>query len=196
MGLKFKTILKYSGLAIFIILLGLIIASPYNQKEGDNHRTVAYSIIIHAPVNKVFDFMGKSELAEKWSVYVDGIQTLNSRKIPDGAVGSKRRCFVHPLKNGQYWDEEVIISEKNGRRRLSIFNLVNFPISASGLLTEQLYKRLDNNITELKLTLFYIKDTPSFLGWLKIKLGAYRIKKIFKKNLLNIKDLIEKEYDE
>ncbi len=191
MGKRFRKITLWLVSIIILIIIGLVLFSPYRKWDGQGYRSVQASIEINLPVDSVFQFMGNSKLASSWSVYVDDITTLNQDTIPDGAVGSVRRCFARPKESGQQWDEVISIVEKNKKRQLIIYNLVKFPIIAEGLKTEQLYEKLGEKKTKLTLTLFYNRDKPSNMEWFKTKIAAYEIKRIFKGNLQNIKRIIE-----
>ena len=193
MGKRFKKILLWLTGSIVLIIIGVVLFSPYKKWDGQNYRSVQASIIIEAPVDSVFQFMGNSAYAAKWSIFVDHISTLNPKEVTDGKVGSRRRCFCAADEKGRQWDEVISVVEKNKKRQLLIYNLVDFPMVADGLKTEQLYAKLGENKTKLTLTLFYQKDNPSIGEWFKTKVGAYEIRRIFAGNLANIKKIIEKE---
>lgn len=184
-----KKILLLSIIALICIF---IIFNPYGHSEYyPGKRSIVNVIEINAPVEKVFSYLGNSANASIWSVYVDHITPLNPDEIPDGQVGSKRRCFQNPDEKGLQWDETILINEKNKRRRISIYNLVDFPMEAKGLATEQLYEVIDNNRTKLIFSVFYLEE-PDAITSFKTFVGSWYINYIFKRNLVNIKTEVEK----
>ena len=180
---------------ISILIGGLLIAvffSPYGKQDGFSYKLVQHSVIIHAPVDSVFAYLGNSDNARNWSVYVDHIKTLNAQKIADGTIGSERRCFCYTDETGQRWDERTTAVEQNKRRQLITYNLVDFTMQADGLASEQLYERIGKNDCKLTFTLFFHDHNPSFFTELKIYLGAYKVKFIFEQNLENIKRILNR----
>lgn len=176
----------------FGLFLLVAITSPYGYDKTYQFRVIQYGIDIEVPTNIVYDYLGNSHLAPEWSVYVSHITTLNSEEYPDGSVGSIRRCFTRADQIGGQWDELIVEDIPNVKRKLHLFNFVNFPISAEGLATEQLYEALPDNRTHLKLTLFYEEGSGRFWDTIKTYLAAYKIKSIFKQNMINIKHNVEK----
>lgn len=189
-----KKLLKFLGyflVIVFVATVLMIVFSPYGHKPDSTVKRVEYSVIINAPVEDVFAYLGNSDNAKNWSVFVDHINTLNADEVADGAVGSLRRCFVNADETGTHWDEETVEVILNEKRRLTIFNMQGFPMSAENLATEQLYKALEENQCELTFTVFFTSDSPGLFDQLKMYFAAYRIKSIFKGNMENIKRDVE-----
>ena len=145
---------------------------------------IKVSTTIDAPVAQVFEYLGNSENANQWSVFVDHISPLSGI---DGEVGSFRRCFRDKAEKAEQWDEEIIINEPSKRRRLTVFNLQNFKIQSSGLLTEQIYESIENNRCRLSFTLFYNEESHTFWNLLKMHIFSYYIEYIFENNLERIR---------
>ncbi|MFN0034882.1 MAG: hypothetical protein ACKVUS_07445 [Saprospiraceae bacterium] len=120
------------------------------------------------------------------------ITTLNADAVPDGEVGSLRRCFQNADEQGLRWDEEIILNEPAQRRRLTIFNLIGFPMQAEGLATDQIYEPISGGKTRLTFAVFF-QSPPSFWTTFKTFLGAWKIEDIFRQNMDNIKANIEKQ---
>jgi uncharacterized protein YndB with AHSA1/START domain len=173
-----------------IVLVAMVLFSPYSRTEV-GIKKVAHTISIDAPVEVVFDYLGSSANAARWSVFVDHITTLNDSIVPDGAVGSVRRCFVHSDENGTQWDEEIVELIPYEKRRLTIFNMQDFPLTADHLVTEQLYRKTAEDQCELTFTVFYDVENPGLASHLKLYFAAYRIESIFKQNMENIKRNVE-----
>ena len=175
----------------FVVLTSTVLLSPYGKGNIYSHRYLQSSIFIESDKSYAYDVLGNSDNARKWSVFVHHISTLNSDKVIDGSVGSVRRCYQNENEIGLKWDEKIIINEINKRRRLSIFNMINFDMTADYLMTEQIYDDADGGC-KLTFTLFF--DSTKKIGVideLKMYLAAYTAHDIFEKNLMNIKKLIE-----
>lgn len=183
-----KKYIKIAFLSLFLLLLGFILCSPYHYGKPMSH-----TIIIDAPKEKVFQFLGNSANAARWSVFVNHISTLNPNEITDGQVGSRRRCFVNQNEQGTQWDELITEVIPNEKRQLSIYHLVDFSMKANNLYTEQQYEKINNNQCKLTFSLFYKNSDTTLFEHLKTYLAAYKIKSIFERNMLNIKTIIENE---
>lgn len=170
----------------------LIWFSPYYYHPEYGKKMIAHTVEIDAPVEKVFAYLGKSANASRWSVFVDHITPLPNG-VPDGQAGSLRRCFCNSNEQGTQWDEEITLVEKNKRRQLRIFNMVDFSMTAQGLRTEQLYTDLGHGKTKLTFTVFYMNHEPSLWEEFKTHIASYKMKKIFRDNMNNIKQLVEAE---
>ncbi len=180
--------------AILLLLLFLMIAfSPYGRKEGFVQKLVFEKIVIEADAEAVFRYLGNSENAEDWSVFVDHIKPLNAQKFADGQVGSVRRCFTEKDETGEIWDEEILLLKTNELRLLSCYHFQNFSLSTDQLRTEQRCHSMGNGATQLTFTLFFPSDDTSLLDAMKMYFAAYYISSIFKGNLLNIKRLVEEK---
>lgn len=179
-------------LAGFLLILAVIIyLSPYGKQEGFSYKLMKHTITVNAPVGDLYRYLGNSDNARDWSVYVDHITTLNADSVPDGSVGSKRRCFVNPDETGTRWDETISENIADTKRQITIYNMIDFPLTADNLATEQLYKKIDENTTELTFSVFYLDAEPSFFEILKTHAASYRIISIFKDNMENIKSIVE-----
>lgn len=178
------------GFVIVLLLIALLSFSPFQIHQGERMPSIQCSIEIDAPADTVYAYLGNSANAAQWSVWIDHITPLNTDVVPDGEVGSLRRCFQNTHERGLRWDEEILVEEQGHRRRLSIFNLVDFPMEATGLATEQIYRTLPGNSTNLTFTVFYL-NTPTPWDYTKTLLGAWLIRDIFQDNMLNIKKKIE-----
>ncbi len=185
-----KNVKKYIKIVIGLLLLtlfALLCCSPYHYGKPMLH-----SITINAPKEQVFQFLGNSANAARWSVFVNHISTLNGSEVSDGQVGSRRRCFVSQNEQGTQWDELITEVVPNQKRQLSIYHLVDFPLVANNLLTEQHYEAISDTQCKLTFSLFYKNGEATLFEHLKTYFAAYRIQSIFERNLLNIKKIVEK----
>lgn len=68
---------------------------------------------------------------------------------------------------------------------------MDFPVTANGLYTEQVYDSIGPETTRLTFTVFYKNHHPGLWEEFKTYLAAYKIKRIFRENMNNIKSLVE-----
>jgi len=176
---------------IFMIALGVFLLlssaawvfSPYKSK-------VVSSVGIDMPCEMAFDYLGNSDNASDWSVFVDYIETINDDRVTDGMVGSKRMCYTNWDQSGFRWEEEVLERVENEYRKLSCYNFKGLKLRSPVLATEQIYTPKDYGC-EVKFTLDFLYK-PSLWDRAKMKFSAYRIKSIFNKNLANVKKEVTK----
>ena len=172
--------------SIVLLSIGLaliIFFSPFEMRDRYNQQAIHVSTTIDASPCEVFDYLGNSDNAQDWSSFVSHIVPLEGQ---DGSMGSFRRCFKDAKEENEQWDEEVVLVEPCKKRRLTIFNLQNFPIEASGLITEQIYELTKEGKCKLSFTLFFKKEHNTFWQQFKMHVFGYYIKSIFDKNLENI----------
>jgi hypothetical protein len=190
---KFKiALLSVLGLLVLSSFI-IYFTSPYRFHKGFSYKLIKQTVEIDAPTEKVYQFLGNSDNAAKWSVFVHHISPLNSDEVLDGAVGSIRRCFRNADEKGTQWDELTTENVQNKKRQLIIYNLKGFPMTAKNLATEQLYESLGANKCRLSFTVFFKDAKPSFWETIKTYLGSYKIKSVFKQNMTNIKNMVEAE---
>ncbi len=170
------------------ILLGVIYFFAPLKTNLKGELYILKSIEIMDSASTVFVYMGNSDNAKIWSVYVNHIRLISGE---DGKTNCKRRCFKNNDENGIQWDEEIVEVVPNEKRILSIYNGKNFPIFSENLSTEQLYINKGAK-TELCLILT-LKGNQSFMEKFKFKLASFIVGNIFEGNLKNIKKEIEKQ---
>jgi len=190
----FKRLRKW-GLWLLVLLttvtLLTIYFSPYGKQKGFSYKLMKESVVVNVSVDSAFRFLGNSDNAKRWSVYVDHISTLNSAEARDGTPGSVRRCFCNKNEKGQRWDERITVVEPNKRRQLTISNFVDFSMQANGLASEQRYRKISENSCEITFTIFFVNHDPSFWEEFKMYFGMYKAQSIFEQNLGNIKHILE-----
>ncbi|MBI3237920.1 MAG: SRPBCC family protein [Flavobacteriia bacterium] len=187
--------LKKIILGIFILLLltitYVLIFSPYKYHDGSAVRMMKYTIDIKATPDSVFRFLGNSNNARRWSVFVHHISSLNSDSITDGTPGSRRRCFCDSAEMGTQWDETITEVIPNQKRRLICYDFKHFSMTTDGLTTEQVYKTLPDGNCRLSFSLFVDGEQPSFFERMKIYVAAFRVQSIFERNVQNVKAICE-----
>jgi hypothetical protein len=188
---RLKKFLVWSFIILLLTFSGLIIFSPYGNHDGFSYKLIVNTVAINAPVDSVFRFLGNSNNARKWSVFVDHITPLNTDSFPDGKPGSRRRCFCNADESGTRWDEVVTENVLNKKRQICCYALVDFSMSASNLATEQIYEATGNDKCKLTFTLFFKGAPPSLWGSIKTYIAAYKIKSIFSANMDNIRRISE-----
>lgn len=191
---RFKRLRKWVLWLFALLVTGMSLAiyfSPYGSHEGFSYKLIKESVVVDVSVDSAFRFLGNSDNAKRWSVYVDHISTLNGIRTPDGTPGSIRRCFCNSNEKGQRWDELTTLVEPNKRRQLTTFNLIDFPMQANGLASEQRYRKISANRCEITFTLFFANHDSGFWDEFKTYFGAYKVRSIFQQNLSNIKRILE-----
>lgn len=177
--------------SVLLLLLTIWVFSPYGTHPDFDQKLIHESVIIQAPVEQVYVYLGNSDNARHWSTFVDHITPLNPETHSDGTVGAQRRCFKQADEAGIVWDEEILVNEPNRRRQLSVYHLNGFSLQADDLRTEQVFTALDDQRCEVALTLFYAPGTSNWLSEFKMIYAAYTVAPIFRKNLHQIKQLNE-----
>lgn len=170
------------------------VATLVQQSEQvDWDYSISRSIIIDAPVAKVWRYASDSTKASDWSVYFDHISPLPG-EFTDGKVGSLRRCFKYADESGEYWDEVTIEVIPERSRKIVSYNFTNYPLPIlyrnQYAFVRQLYESVGENQT--KMTFQTIRPKNSKFVW-KIIFRKTRdeVGEIFHLNLENIKAAIE-----
>lgn len=172
---------------LFVIVFLTYFFSPFKNNELYKHKAIIASIEIKKPVAEVYAYLSKSSNATKWSVYVHHITTLNPQEFADGQVGCRRRCFQQADEQGVVWDELITEVIPQQKRQLVLYNMHGFSMTAEGLVTEQLYTKVNDSTTKLSLCLFYKDGESTTIEAMKTYFAAYFIYNIFNRNIANIK---------
>lgn len=170
-----------------IVILTLVktfiwFGSPY---EGYEEGSINSEINIESSCNAAFDYLGNSDNARDWSVFVEFIETINPNEFEDGNIGSKRMCYTKADRSGFTWEEEVLEKVNNKYRKISCYNFQNLNLKAPNLVTEQIYTQIPEGC-KVNFTLNFEKE-PSYFSLLKLKIIGFRVKSIFDDNLENIR---------
>ncbi len=166
--------------------------SPFESKGVDLF--TQQEVMINKNCAGVFSYLGNSDNATDWSIYVSHIKPLNPELVEDGNVGSERRCFTGNQAKDFFWDEEILDVKDGTYRKLACYNYTHLGFNAPELLTEQIYTEHEGGC-RLSFTLTN-RHRLSFTERLKMKLSGFYIKHIFKQNLANIKRLVEAVHEE
>ena len=188
-------------LSILLLALSFVaIAKPFPDAQDlaqeanslEWGRAVQETIIIHAPLHEVWSYASNSLFAQDWSIYFDHITPLPG--IHDGEVGSIRRCFRNANEQGAQWDEMTLQTIPEESRTIVTFNLVGFNYPAltknQYVFVRQLYVKLDDHSTALTFQTLHPKKA-NISSKIAFKLNQLKTRRIFKKNLINIKAAIE-----
>lgn len=186
------------SVVLICLFLGAVVtllwtSSTFNTQTDPQQQMISESIHISAPLADVFRYLGNSDHAKDWSVYVDHISVLNPDVVSDGLPGSIRRCYVNSDETGIQWDEEILRVLPDSLRTLSVYNLKGFNLTAEGLVTDQTYQQLSDGSTMLSFRLHYGEHAPTLFELIKTHLASSKISRIFKQNLQNIKILMEEQ---
>jgi len=192
---KLKKFLLFPPFLFASLIFSIIAFSPYKKDKFLSYKLINESILINTSCEAAYKYLGNSDNARVWSVYVDHISPINEDKVADGHLGSIRRCFKNNNEKNGTWDEEILFTEKNKLRRLSCFNFQGLILSPGLLHTEQIYEDKNGDCL-LKFTLFSPKNEYGLWEEFKIYLASYPTAYIFRKNLKNIKKHLEQEKKE
>src|SRR5687768_15985243 len=136
MSNKAKRILRRTVIALLLLIIGagtgLIVFSPYGNKEGLAYKAVITIAARDAPDSVVFKNVANSAHASDWSTFVDHITPLNPEVKNDGEPGSVRRVFRQADEKRMTWDELITLVEPNRRRQLTIYDIKNAEMDAHG----------------------------------------------------------------
>jgi hypothetical protein len=124
-------------------------------------------------------------------LYIDHIDMLSKQMDSTNEVGAVSRFYTNSDETGQFYDAQVLQSEKNKKRVVKLFNFTDFPISFNEIINEQVFRSLPENKCELSLSLYYKKTCPDFWDEVKAHVASYRIKKAFRENMNNLKKELE-----
>lgn len=163
------------------------------SKSIEWESSVSESVIINAPLEETWKYASNSLEAVNWSVYFDHITPLPG-PVPDGGIGSLRRCYRNKDETGYAWDEVIINTEPQRLRQIVTYNFINFPFAwihrKEYVFVRQLYESLGPEKSRLTFQTSSHKDNNllfRFLFWISRKETG----EIFLKNLENIKAAIE-----
>jgi uncharacterized protein YndB with AHSA1/START domain len=157
--------------------------------------SVSHTVVIHAPLAEVWDYVSDSATAQEWSVYFDHISALPGF-VTDGEPGSIRRCFRNADELGARWDEIIFDVQPLEMRQIWTFNMRGFVPRKLALkshsFVRQIYRSLSPNITELT---FQSQADPrtSISSRMIFDSGKRQLSRIFIHNLENIKAAIEQK---
>mgnify|MGYP005846136311 CR=1 FL=1 len=150
------------------------------------------SVVIDAPVEAVWEYVGNSDNAAEWSVFFEKIQPLPGAK--DGQTGALRRCFRatdHP--EAIWWDEITLEIRENEYRRILAFNPHHFSdpqLNRGEYYVTQHFEEIQPGRTKLTFAQTQLRPRGIFkrLGFLQVGRDGSRI---IQQNLENIKQAIE-----
>lgn len=183
------------GAATLLSIFGLLLLfSPFEYDKQTDNYVLSHEVIIDKSVQEVFDYVGQSKNASKWSVFVNHITPLNTDTYRDGTVGSQRRCFKNKNEKGVFWDETILNVIPLKERSLSIYNLNGFAVTTENLVTYQHYEIVGEQLTKLRFSLVKARREMGMLERTKIILAAYVVSSIFEKNLKGIKKQLEQQH--
>ncbi len=179
-------------LAVAFAAIIAIAAAPFawNAFLTDSH-----SIVIDAPVQSVWEYIGDSGNAAEWSVFFERIKPLPG--VKDGKTGALRRCFRASDDPGAIWWDEITLETRTMEyRRILAFNAHNFAdpkMNHGEYYVFQHFEELHPGRTKLtfghkQLKPTGIRDRLGFLG------AAREGSRIIRENLENIKEAIESRH--
>ncbi|MCH2042064.1 MAG: SRPBCC family protein [Saccharospirillaceae bacterium] len=184
--------MKRAFLGVFAILVLSVVLLVV---QAQRHVVTSYSVVINAPVEKVWDFLSDNRNAKGWSVIFDHISPMASSPVPEGQIGALRRCFRNVNEQGFFWDERTLSSEPYIERTLRTYNVSNTSwdlFEKFQFTAYQKYEDLGNGQTRLTfegdLDDYTKYNTfERFIFWVSQHEGE----RVFRLNLENIKAMLE-----
>ena len=158
----------------------------------------AERVEVDAPLDALWAYAGNSLLATDWSVYFHHISPLPESPVPDGQIGSLRRCYRREDETGPTWDEEVTALVPKRYREIRTYALRNFRwVGLAARQTEyrvgQHYESLGPERSRLTFSTELIRPR-SVLAKGAFALFARETVRIFRVNLENIAAAVEADY--
>jgi hypothetical protein len=118
--------------------------------NADWEHAISAEIVIQAPVADVWNYLSANGNAADWSVYFDHISTLPG--VPEGQLGSDRRCYRNHDEKGLSWDEVTIGLIPRALRILSIHGFRGLRFRAElnpPIFVKQIYQKLGPDSTRV-----------------------------------------------
>ena len=81
--ISFKNYLILLPLLVFVFSLLIILFSPYKRDQSSSYKLIKESILINTSSQSVYNYLGNSNNASTWSVYIDHISPINKSIVPD-----------------------------------------------------------------------------------------------------------------
>jgi len=172
--------------------LSLLVALGVLFAFAQRRCVVAETVVIDAPSEDAWAYIGDSGNARQWSVFFSHITPLAGTP-PDGTVGSVRRCFRRPDESGITWDEELTEVVPLERRTIRVFNLRGFRVpgaKATQFITAQTYVRLGPRRTRVTFSCWLDRPNDALHRVIFWK-SHWETAHIFRVNLANIKAAVE-----
>ena len=177
---------------ISLAALSLLIAAGILFAYAQHRCVVAESVVIEAPREDAWTYIGNSGNARQWSVFFSHITPL-AGSPPDGTVGNVRRCFRRPDETGITWDEELVEVLPLERRTIHVFNLRGFRAPGAKetqFITTQTYERLAPRQTRVTFRCWLDRPNDAIHRVIFWK-SHWETARIFRVNLENIKAAVE-----
>jgi len=162
-------------------------------RSADWSEAATASIEIEAPVEALWTYVSDSANAKEWSVYFDHLSPVPGA-VPDGQIGSVRRCFRNPDEKGPRWDELTFGVEPQRRRWIHSFRFVGFLprflTRSAQSLVEQKYDSLGPSRSRLTFGTLPVPGTP-WVSRMLTRFSRGETERFFRINQQNIKASVE-----
>ena len=178
-----------------IILGGLFSVLSLNAQEMKNihigKKQFSNTIVIDAPINKVWNVLIDSKQMEVWGPPVQKVELITNDSIGQEKVGSIRKVDVIFGKKQGYFMEKRVYQEELKRLDYQIFeeNIGLFKILKNVGFSMELVKKEENKT--LLIFSFY-QNPKGFFGWLMHPMVKINQKKGNKEGMESLKQYIEK----
>jgi hypothetical protein len=152
------------------------------------------SVVINAPLEAVWAYVGNSDNAKEWSVYFSHIKPIAG---PDGQVGGIRRCFRRSDETKNRWDEKTLELKPMTYRKIHTYGLQGFPDESFNSAEFHVHQRFDESADKKTVTLSFGSELlkPSDpLSLVKFLWHSGEVSRVISLNLKNIKEAIESRH--
>lgn len=188
-----KTLVLATGLLILIglIFFLLIQYSHYTFDKKMRKYVIEESILIHAPIEKVFQYTGSPVNLNVCLSYAEKIKVLDSAgKHPDN-IGTLKRYYCHFDEQNEFWDCKTKDLIRNKKRVFEVFNITGLPLHTHRLCFEHQFEKVGHEQTRVRLVMYYPQNDPGKMEIFKAHLASYRINAMFRETLNKIKINLE-----
>lgn len=152
------------------------------------------SVIINAPIEAVWAYVGDSDNAKEWSVYFSHIKPISG---PDGQVGGVRRCFRRSDETKNRWDEKTLELKPMTYRKIHTYALHGFPDESFNSAEFHVHQRFEESADKKSVTLSFgseLLKPHDPISLVRFIWHSGEVSRVIGLNLQNIKEAIESRY--
>jgi hypothetical protein len=149
------------------------------------------SIVINAPLDEVWSYVGNSDNAKEWSIYFSHIKPISG---PDGEVGGVRRCFRRSDETKNRWDEKTLELKPKTYRKIHTYALQGFPDSYFNRAEFHVHQRFVESSDKKSVSLTFGSELLKPLDPISLMRFLWHsgeVSRVIGLNLANIKEAIE-----
>ena len=145
------------------------------------------SVVINAPLESVWAYVGNSENAKEWSVYFSHIKPIAGQ---DGQVGGIRRCFRRSDETKNRWDEKTLELKPMTYRKIHTYALHGFPDESFNSAEFHVHQRFEESADKKSVTLSFgseLLKPHDPISFFRFLWHSGEVSRVISLNLQNIK---------